>query len=712
MLCEPFSEKEILEAVRSCDGGKAPGPDGFSLRFFKVFWVKFKDFFVEVLKEFHSSGFISGGCNSSFVALIPKCKDPQDLSNFRPISLVASTYKIIAKVLASRIKRVIGEISSSEQSAFVGGRNILDSTLIVSESIAWAKKSKKELLIFKVDFEKAYDSINWKFLFGIMEKMDFPLKWVSWIKGCLVSGMGSVLVNGSPTKEFSYKRGLRQGDPLSPFLFIIAMEIVTLFVNRLSQKGVFQGCQLPNGGPNITHLCYADDVVFIGSWSEENIIAINRLLRWLNLVSGLKINRRKSKVYGIGVDPDEVKRLASKVNCEAGSLPFSYLGVPIGVNMKRASFWNVIIDRIYSKLSRWKAKHLSFAGRLTLVKSVLGSLPSYFLSLFVAPKCVIKRIEKIRREFLWGKRNNRNKLRWLKWEFILKHKKAGGMGVGGIQSYNYAMLTKWWWRAKQNPNQLWVKVVEAIHGGNHISNSNSIIPVKKSIPGAWKDIGSVAASLSKLGIDIKTNLVAGENGWKWVSDPDGSFSVRQVRKDIDNSGNVDNSDVLVFDWNNWASPKANYLFWRALLGKVASKVGLIRRGVAIGDALCPRCGIKEEDSDHLFVSCLWARCVWWNILSWLRIRYPSCTKLTELSDHIRRNPGDKVWKKLVYTIIMATVWTLWKARNVKVFEDSFIPINKLVDMIKEESFLWICNRSNLKKPSWSNWLNFDVVDLM
>ncbi|KAM0071671.1 putative RNA-directed DNA polymerase [Helianthus debilis subsp. tardiflorus] len=424
-LCESFSESEIFLAIKSCDGSKSPGPDGFSLKFF---WPKLKPWILGLMNEFFISGSISNGCNSSFVALIPKIRDPQLLANFRPISLVGSIYKIIAKVLANRLKPALKDFISPNQSAFVGGRNILDSPLIVGESVAWAKKVKLKLLIFKVDFEKAYDTINWKFLWRIMKKMNFPDKWIGWIKGCLSSGMGSILVNGSPTKEFRFKRGLRQGDPLSPFLFILAMEVVSMFMNHMCNRGFFQGCKLPNDGPILSHLCYADDVLFIGEWSEDNLLALNRLLRWLSLVTGLKINRSKCKVYGVGVPRDEVLSFARVVNCEAGSLPLSHLGIPVGVNMNRFKFWKPVIDKFSAKLSSWKANHLSFAGRLMLAKSVLGSLPSYYLSLFAAPKTVIERIEKIRRNFVWGSSPSGRKMRWIRWEFLLKARKKGGMG--------------------------------------------------------------------------------------------------------------------------------------------------------------------------------------------------------------------------------------------------------------------------------------------
>ncbi|KAJ0946971.1 putative RNA-directed DNA polymerase [Helianthus annuus] len=546
----------------------------------------------------------------------------------------------------------------------------------------------------------------------MMENMDFPLKWISWIKGCLVSGRGSVLVNGSPSKEFRFKRGLRQGDPLSPFLFIIAMEVITLFINRACASGLYHGCKLPNGGPNITHLGYADDVVFVGLWSEENVITLNRLLRWLNLVTGLKVNRQKSMLFGIGVDDQEVGRLANIVKCEPGSFPFTYLGIPIGANMKRAKFWKPVIDKFASRLSKWKARHLSFAGRMTLAKSVLGSLPSYYLSLFAAPKGVIKKLEKIRRDFIWGKSINGHKIRWIKWDLLMLARKIGGMGLGNVQSFNYAMLTKWWWRLKAFPNHLWAEVVKAIHGGNFSSSADQIIPVNKSVTGVWKDIGSVERALAKIGIQIKDNLIMDGTQWKWRTDPGGAFSVKQLRLDIDNASAVNDDGRPAFEWNSWATPKANFLLWRATLGRIASKSGLVRRGISLADSLCPRCGLHEEDPNHIFVNCLWAVCVWWNVLAWLRIPFVFCHSLNDLVSRIKHSPGDKVWKKLVYTVAISTVWRLWSARNEKAFNDVFIPVSKTVELIKEEAYLWICNRSKLKSLTWEKWKSFDVVDLL
>ncbi|XP_022041581.1 uncharacterized protein LOC110944176 [Helianthus annuus] len=350
---------------------------------------------------------------------------------------------------------------------------------------------------------------------------------------------------------------------------------------------------------------------------------------------------------------------------------------------------------------------------MTLVKSVFGSLPSYFLPIFVAPKCVINKLEKIRRDFLWGKTERGHKLQWVRWELLLKSKKARGMGVGSIQGYNHAMLAKWWWRFKANPNQLWAKVVAAIHSGNGSTNSASSIPLKRSIPGVWKDVGSVESALNNVGINIEENIVAVGEVWMWRSDPNGSFSVKQVRLDIESATSGDGSGSLVFEWNNWATPKANYLMWRALLGIIASKVGLVYRGITLADSHYPRCGIADEDPDHIFVNCLWSKCIWWNTMAWVRIKFPmELNNLKNFISYIKNNPGGRIWKKCVYMTAIATVWKIWNDRNKKAFEDTFIPVSSVVDQIKDETFLWVCSRSSIKKPVCGNWKSFDLIDMM
>jgi hypothetical protein len=191
-LTRPFAEAEVKGAIWDCDSFKSPGPDGINFGFFKDFWVELKGDVMHFISEFHRNGKLSKGLNSTFIALIPKVDSPQRLNEFRPISLVGSLYKILAKVLANRLRLVIGSVISESQTAFVKDRQILDGILIANEAVDEARKLKKELLLFKVDFEKAYDSVDWGYLDAVMRKMAFPPLWRKWMKECVCTATASL----------------------------------------------------------------------------------------------------------------------------------------------------------------------------------------------------------------------------------------------------------------------------------------------------------------------------------------------------------------------------------------------------------------------------------------------------------------------------------------------------------------------------------------
>ncbi|GJU51355.1 putative RNA-directed DNA polymerase, eukaryota, reverse transcriptase zinc-binding domain protein [Tanacetum coccineum] len=385
------SMEEIKMAVWGCGSEKAPGPDGYTFAFVKKYWDLLKANIFDFVSSFLSTGKMPPGSNSSFITLIPKVSNPILITDFRPISLIGIHYKIIAKVLANRLSRVINKIISPEQTSFIAGRQILDGPLILSEVIDWYKKRKKKMLIFKVDFEKAFDSVSWRYLDFMLCNLGFGLIWRSWIKACLESSRTSVLVNGSPTSEFNVRRGLRQGDPLSPFLFIIIMEGLHAAISDSVRNGLIHGIQIGS-----------DDVIITSEWSNHDVDNIIRIFKVFFLASGLKINICKSSIYGVGVSSEEVHHMASLTGCNAGSFPLTYLGLPIGSNMYRTTNWKSLVDKFHSKLSSWKANLLSFGGRLMLLKSVLGSLGIYFFSHFKVPSTVVNSLESLRASFFWG----------------------------------------------------------------------------------------------------------------------------------------------------------------------------------------------------------------------------------------------------------------------------------------------------------------------
>ncbi|XP_076916560.1 putative mitochondrial protein AtMg01250 [Bidens hawaiensis] len=193
--------------------------------------------------------------------------------------------------------------------------------------------------------------------------MNFPPKWRGWIRSILASARSSILVNGTHSFEFQFQRGVRQGDPLSPFLFIIGMEAFSCMLNKANDLNIFRGVSLSFNGPTVSHLLYADDAILVGEWSKNNVLNLSRLLRCFHLVSGLQINYSKSNLLGIKVNLDEISAYANLIGCNLGIIPCSYLGLPIGANMNRIANWNSVLDSFDKRLSLWKAFILSVGGR-------------------------------------------------------------------------------------------------------------------------------------------------------------------------------------------------------------------------------------------------------------------------------------------------------------------------------------------------------------
>ncbi|RVX19153.1 putative ribonuclease H protein [Vitis vinifera] len=431
ILERQFSNEEVLRALSDLGGDKAPGPDGFTLAFWKTCWPVVGGEVMQVFEELHSQNVMFRSHNATFLVLIPKKEGASDVQDYRPISLVGSLYKIIAKVLANRLKGVMGKLVSNSQNAFVEGRQILDVVLVANEAIDSRKRSVGTGLVYKMDIEKAYDHVNWRFLMLVLEKMGFGPKWRKWIFCCISTVRMAVLVNGTPTDFFSTFRGLRQG------------------ASRQREDGE-KGCQSPT-------YC----LLMILSFFKSEIIPIG------------------------GVE--EVDRAAAVFGCKVGNFPTNYLGLPLGASHKSCRVWDGVEERFKRKLALWKKQYLSKGGRLTLIKSTLSNLPIYFMSLFVIPRKVRLRLEKIQREFLWGDMEERRKIHLVRWEVTCKDMRHGGLGLRYLKDFNHALLGKWLWRFPIERESLWRRVIVGKFG--EVQGGWTTREVRESYgTGLWKDI--------------------------------------------------------------------------------------------------------------------------------------------------------------------------------------------------------------------------------
>jgi hypothetical protein len=204
-------------------------------------------------------------------------------------------------VLEKRLAKVIDSLIATNQSTFIKGRNLVDGVVVVNEVVELARKSKKECLIFKVDFEKAYDSVDWGFLEYMLQRFGFCAKWIDWIRVCVFAGNLSVLVNGVPTPEINIQRGLKQGDPLAPFLFLLVVEGFSGVTRKAVELSLFKGFSVGRLPVVISHLQYADDTLCIGEASLENLWTLKAILRGFETASGLKVNFWKSGLIGVNV---------------------------------------------------------------------------------------------------------------------------------------------------------------------------------------------------------------------------------------------------------------------------------------------------------------------------------------------------------------------------------------------------------------------------
>jgi hypothetical protein len=419
-----------------------------------------------VCQEFHEHCQFERSLNATFVSLIPKKHGADELKDFRPISLVGGMYKIIAKLLANRLKVVLGKIISPSQSAFVKGRQILDSVLIANECLDSRLKASLPGVLCKLDLEKAYDHVNWDFLIYLLRRCGFSDKWRKWIYFCVSSIRFSILVNGSPCGFFPSSRGIRQGDPLSPMLFVIVMEAFSRLIDKATNASMLSGFSVGNldrAPMVVSHLLFADDTLIFCEVDPTHLFHLRSILIWFEATSGLRINLGKSELVQVGEVPC-LEELADILRCKTSKLPMKYLGLPLGAKFKSKDIWNPIIEKMECRLAGWKRIYLSKGGRVTLIRSTLSNLPTYFLSLFPIPADVANRIEKIQRNFLWGTTEEVAKIHLVKWDMVCSPYSHGGLAIKNLRRFNEALLGKWLWRFGVEREAFWRKIIMVKYG--------------------------------------------------------------------------------------------------------------------------------------------------------------------------------------------------------------------------------------------------------
>ncbi|KAM1823097.1 hypothetical protein ACFX14_025043 [Malus domestica] len=663
------TDEEIKEAAFSLSASSAPGPDGFPGFFYHHCWDIVSFDVIQFVKQFFQSNWLYPNANSNFLVLIPKVEDAISMTHFRPIALANFLFKIIPKILAIRLSHVVQRIISPHQAAFIPGRRITDCIGLVSECFnVLDKKTRGGNMGVKVDIAKAFDTLDWSFL----------------LREALSRGLSCLQLDGLTKPTFAPR-----------------------------------GCISPS------HVLYADDLFIFCRSDGVTLRNLQGFFDRYSRASGQFINKAKSTFYLGSTSRHRKAVVESYLGFKEGKAPFVYLGVPIFCGKPKRSYLQALADKAKAKLTGWKGKLLSMAGRVQLTQSVFQSMLLHSFSVYKWPSSLLRPFSRCARNFIWSGDVTSKKSVTVSWRQICAPKNESGLGLRDLGSLNTTALLKLGWLiiTTDSPWSIYLRERFKLHGRLYSCSykRSSIWPGIKSIlhilfqncrwvigngstTSLWVDkwldnpivdvVGAteIAPSLSRTKV---SNII---RMGKWVipsifssTFPDLTKEILEMPLPID-----EDKDVLIwevstsgvfsfsdgyeivrhrFPVKSWASiiwrpfipPRYSILVWKILFNKLPTEDQLQRRGIPLAP-ICQLCHKNSESIDHLFSSCEFAQCAW----RWLATQFGTIIPPTgSISDlwlvflSKRFSPHLRnVWIASGFFLLMA----IWKMRNKVKFE--------------------------------------------
>ena len=419
---------------------KSPGLDTIPAEFYQEAWKDMQlDIFQFVAESINLEG-IADELNICKIALLPKSEDRLKVQNYRPISLLNTLYKVVAKVYANRMKPLLHHWILPSQTGFVPNRCILDNVFLAFEAMEWTMENKQELSMLLLDFEKAYDRVNWTFLRETMKAMGFHSKWVNQVMSLYNNAAAAVIVNGEQSKTFKLQRSIRQGCPLAPYLFFLTVDVLGQMLQH-PECGV-QGLRLPDNTA-ITNQMFADDTLLLLEGNKENLDRALAVIHRFGAASGAKLNLHK--YVGIWLSSKERTwqwgETAGLKWLPPGEVT-RYLGFPFGLRIPQQEKDNKMLSQIRKHLSIWSHHKLSLAGRIMIANQVVLSSIWYLASCTDLSGKALKQARALVRNYMWsGKREAGTRTR-VKWDTAVLPIVRGGIKILDPQWQTNALLVK------------------------------------------------------------------------------------------------------------------------------------------------------------------------------------------------------------------------------------------------------------------------------
>ncbi|KAG7583540.1 Reverse transcriptase zinc-binding domain [Arabidopsis suecica] len=695
-LIAKVTSTEIREAVFSIKASSAPGPDGMTACFFQQFWDIVGQQMIKEVKGFFELGVFPAEWNYTYLCLLPKVQLPLEMVDLRPISLCSVLYKTISKILVSRLQPILPQIVSVNQSAFVSERLITDNILVAHEvihSLNTRVDISSQFMVVKTDMSKAYDRVEWSYLRALMIAMGFHRKWVDWIMVCVSTVTFSVLINDQPFGMITPQRGIRQGDPLSPFLFVLCTEGLTHLLNKGQKEGQLEGISFTENGPEVHHLLFVDDSLFMCKASLDQCRFLQETLNRYGAATGQVINLSKSSIsFGVKVDPLLKVSIQTLMGIFKEGGAGTYLGMPECFSGSKVELLSFLKDRLKAKLSG----------------------------------CAMA-------DFWWNTAEQSKNIHWQSWEKLCLPKDLGGLGFRDIQTFNQSLLAKQAWRILQYPDCLFAKLMKS----RYFPQSDFLDASVGTRPSfAWKSILH-GRELLKQGLFKNVGNGKTFRVWidEWIEDADGwraplrrnyffnpdlrvselidwdkrdwdpqklhnksgDFSVKSAYWLASQSCNLQTrlqaeqlpstNDLKAKVWSLQTDPKIHVFLWKVLCGALPVASALNYRGMKT-DERCQLCGGEEETVNHVLFTCSMARQVW--ALTGIpspQWGFENGSVFANIH-YLLMNTSNPLWPEDLRGSFPWTLWRIWKNRNLACFEGKGFSSLESVQKIREDWLEW------------------------
>lgn len=653
-----FTEEEVWAVIKELHPDRAPGPDGFIGAFYQKAWPIIKhDIMAVLLKIYVGDGRGFTKLNRALIVLLPKKPDAERVGDYRPISLPHSMSKIFAKLLAMRVRTFMKDLVTINQSAFIKGRNLHDNFLLVRQVARRIAARKSKGVFLKLDISRAFDSLSWPFLFEVLRAKGFGKKWIKWVSILLQSATTKILVNSVPGRSIAHACGLRQGDPVSPLLFVIAMDALTAIFGKALEEGVISTYRGISAWQRIS--IYADDVALFIYPTHTDLSFIKQALDMFGEASGLRVNYMKSTATLIHGEQEDKERVLGLLQCNLAEFPCRYLGLQLAIKQLTKQDWQPLLDMVRKFMPAWHRGLLQRSGRLVLAKSVIAARPVHQLLVLQPPVWVLEDINSWMRSFFWAGKDRVNGGQCLvAWDKICRPIQYGGLGIKNLKVQALALRVRWEWLWRTEPERPWqglgllvdqearavfdclVHIVVGrgekvllwrdrwIHGHSvqeiaplilELVDTRSINSrtVQWALEGEqWSaDIPDITSHMALLQLMHLRQAIASvhrdtqmPDTFLWPCATSTRYSAKSTYDRL--CEGLPTCPYAAAIWRSWAPLKCKIFTWLAAQYRLWTADRRTRHGLQEHTSACYTCLQEEDTVDHILVQCGYARGTW------------------------------------------------------------------------------------------------------